>query len=89
MLSPKENTSLTDAYDNRSKKKDITQSNIYRIFQSWSGHLHLGHNLYAEYHDSSSSDYPDILFTMSLMDQLSKSEKGHNSVKYSQNFTKK
>ena len=34
MLSPKENTSLTDAYDNRSKEKDITQSNIYRIFQS-------------------------------------------------------
>ena len=74
MLSPKENTSLTDAYDNRSKEKDITQSNIYRIFQSWSGHLHL----YAEYLDSSSSDYPDILFTMSLMDRLPKSEKGHN-----------
>ena len=84
MLSPKENIPLTDAYDNRRKKKDITQPNIYRIFQSWSGHLHLGHNLY-----SSSSDYPDILFTMSLMDQLPKSEKGHNSVKYSENFTKK
>ena len=34
MLSPKENISLTDAYDNRSKKKDITQSNMYRTFQS-------------------------------------------------------
>ena len=64
MLSPKENTSLTDACDNRSKKRDITQSNIYRIFQIWSGHSHLGHNLYAEYRDSRSSDYPDIVFTV-------------------------
>ena len=32
--------------------------------------------------DSSSSGYPDILFRMSLMAKMPKSEKEHNSVKY-------
>ena len=32
--------------------------------------------------------YPDILFTMSFMAKMLKSENGHNSVKYSQNFMK-
>ena len=48
-----------------------------------SGHLHL---LYAKYLDPSSRCSPDILFTMSFMAQMTKYEKGNNSVKYSQNF---
>ena len=48
---------------------------------------YLGYKLYALYHDPSSSIYPDILFTMSPIGKMPKAEKGHNSVKYSQNFT--
>ena len=46
-----------------------------------------GRKLCAIYHDPSLGGYPDILIKMSLMAKMHKSEKGHNSVKYSQNFT--
>ena len=52
----------------------------------YSGHLCLGHKLCAEYHDPSSKGYPDILFTMSLWLKCPSLKKGHNSVKYSQNY---
>ena len=34
------------------------------------------------------SCYPDIVVTIFLMAKMHKSEKGHNSVKYSQKFMK-
>ena len=49
----------------------------------------LGHKLYSKYHDPSSRHSPDILFTRSRMAKMPKSEKGYDSVKYPQNFTKK
>ena len=42
--------------------------------------------LYARYHDPRSN--VSLLFAMSLMAKMHKSEKGHNLIKYSQNFTK-
>ena len=53
-----------------------------------SGYLHHIYvpNMYDKYHDPSSSGSEDILFTMSS--SMPKSEKGNNSVKYSQDFTK-
>ena len=69
----------------KSQKRVMTQS----IFKIYRGHLHLEHNLCAKYRDPSSSGSPDkILFTMSLIATMPKSEKGHNSVRYSQIFTK-
>ena len=44
------------------------------------------HNLYGKYHDLSSRGSPDFLFTRFFMGEMLKSEKGNNSVKYSQNF---
>ena len=49
---------------------------------------HLGHNMCAKYHDPSSSGSPDILLTRFHRFTMHKSKKGHNSVKYSQNFMK-
>ena len=45
------------------EEREIIQPNIYRILQQ----LYLGHNLNAKYHDPSSRDSPDILFTGSFM----------------------
>ena len=46
----------------------------------YSGHLHLRQKLCARYHDTSSSGYPDVLFTLSLAAKMPKSdEMGHNS----------
>ena len=56
---------------------------------SFTGLLHLGHNLYGKHHNPSSSNYPDNFFRMSLMDKLPRCEEGHNSIKYSYNFTKR
>ena len=63
---------------------------VWNLFRIYSGDLHLEHKLCAKYHDPSSRSFSDILFTMSLIHvaKMHKSEKGHNSVKYSQNFTK-
>ena len=57
-----------------------------KICQKLSGHLHLGHNMCAKYHDPSSSSSPDILLTRFHRFTMHKSKKGYNSVKYSQNF---
>ena len=57
---------------------------IQNLFRSFN----LEHKLCAKYHNPSLRGSPDILFTMSLMAKMPMSEKGHNSVKYSQNFTK-
>ena len=69
-------------------KKYNSINYVSNLFKIYSDHLHLEHKLYAKYHNPSSKGSPDILFTMSLMAKMPKSEKGHNSVKYSQNFTK-
>ena len=45
--------------------------------------------LCVKYHDPSSSGSPDTLLTTSFMDLMRKSEKGNNSIKYSQNFMKR
>ena len=39
---------------------------LWNLSKSWSGHLHLGHNLFGKYHDSRSSGSPNILFTRSF-----------------------
>ena len=44
--------------------------------------------LCANYLDPSLNSYPDIQFARTLMAKMPKSEKGHYSVKTSQNFTK-
>ena len=86
----REHVSLTPMITNRKKleKGHNSINYVWNLFKIYSGHLHLGHNLCAKYHDPSSSGYPDILFTMSLIAKMPKSEKGHNSVKYSKNFMK-
>ena len=85
MLAPKEiiyHLSLV------SPKKYNSINYVSNLFKIYSDHLNLEHKLYAKYHDPSSKGSADILFTMSLMAKMPRSEKGHNSVKYSQNFTK-
>ena len=90
MLAPKENIyhlsilSLTG----KSQKRDISQSIVYGIYSKFIQVIYTLNTNCAKYHDPSSSGYPDISFTMSLMAKLPKSKKEHNSVKYSQNFTK-
>ena len=44
--------------------------------------------MHAKFHNPISNGSPDSLLTRSFMSQMPKSEKGNNSVKYSQNFTK-
>ena len=62
---------------------------IWNLLKTYSGHLHHDHIISAKYHDPSPNGYPDILFTISrLIAKMLKSEMEHNSVKYSQNFTK-
>ena len=84
MLAPKENIYHLSLIG-KGQKRDITQSIMYEIY---SGLIHLGHKLCAKYHDPSSSDCPYILFTMSLMAEMPKSEQWDYSVKYSLKFTK-
>ena len=92
MLAPslREHISFKPSITNRKKSEKGHNSikYVWNLFIIYSGHLHLEYELYSKYHDPSSSGYPDILFTMSFMAKMPKSEKGHNSVKYSQNFTK-
>ena len=52
--------------------------NIYKILTK------VNHKLYVKCH----SRFPAILITMSLMAKMSKTEMGHNSVKYSLHLTK-
>ena len=87
---PKENTSLKPMITNRrrSEKGHNSINYVWNLFKIKSSHLCLGHKLSAKYHDPSSSGYPDILFTTPLMAKMPKPEKGHNSVKCPQNFTK-
>ena len=66
----------------KSQKRDITQSIMFGIHL---GHLYTLNTNCVPIIMPSSSGYPDTLCIMSLM---AKCEKGHNSVKYSQNFTK-
>ena len=66
----------------KSEKGDNSVKYLQIFPKTYSGHLHLGHNPYAKYHDPSSNGSPDILFTMSFMGQMPKSEKGNNSVKF-------
>ena len=70
----------------RSEKGHNSINYVWSLFKIYSRNLHLGHKYV--YHDLSPSGFPDILFIMSLMAKMPKSEKGHNSVKYSQNFMK-
>ena len=69
----------------KSEKGHISINDVWHLFKMYSGRLHLGHKLFMcdKYHDPGSSGYPDIVFTMSFMAKMPKSEKGHNSVKYS------
>ena len=72
----------------QSQKREIIQSNIYRILPNvWSGHVHV-HNLWAKYHDPSLSGSRDICSQRSFMGWMSKSEKGNNSVNFWQHFMK-
>ena len=72
---------------NKSEKGHNSINYIWHLFKIYSGHLHLGYKLCAKYYDPSSSGYPDSFFTVLLIGKMP--EKGHNSVNYSQNFTKK
>ena len=67
----------------KSEKGHISINDVWHLFKMYSCHLHLGHKLFMcdKYNDPSSSGYPDIVFTMSFMAKMPKSEKGHNSVK--------
>ena len=47
----------------KSEKGDNSAKYLQNFATSQAGHLHLGHNLCAEYHDPSSSGSPDILLT--------------------------
>ena len=50
-----------------SEKGDNSVKYLQNFAKSWSGHLHFGHNLWAKYHDPSSSGSSDILFTKSFL----------------------
>ena len=63
-------------------ERGIIQSNMHIILTE----LHHVPKLYARYHDLSSSGSPDIVSTRVLYYTKCQSEKGHNSVKYVQNF---
>ena len=52
----------------KSEKRDNSVKNLQNFAKSKSGHLQLGHILYAKYHDPSLSALPGILFTRSFMD---------------------
>ena len=51
----------------KSEKGNKSVKYLQNFATSQSGHLYLGHNMYAKYHAPSSSGSPDILFTMSFM----------------------
>ena len=57
------------------------------MYGIYSDHPHLEHKLCAKYHDSSSTGYPDILFTMSFMAKMPKSEKGQIFTKFYKKLT--
>ena len=63
----------------KSQKGDITQSIMYEIYSKL---IQINFTL------DTNCGYPDILFAMSLMAEMPKSEKVHYSVKYSQKFKK-
>ena len=65
----------------KSEKGD-NKANKYSILSKLISHLHLGQNLCAKYHVTSSSGSPDILLTIFHWFTIYKSKKGHNSVKY-------
>ena len=72
----------------KNRKKVIFQSNIYRNFPKVEQVAYTLDTIciLVKYHDPSSSDYPDILLTVFHRFTIRKFEKGHNSVKNSQNF---
>ena len=72
----------------KSEKGDNSSKYLQNLAKSCSGHLHLGHNLCAKYYDPNSGSSQDILLTRFHILTMRKSKKGHNSIKYSQNFTK-
>ena len=85
MLAPKKNRyrlRLLSLIGN-SRKRDIAQSIMYEIY---SCHLHLENKLCAKYIDPCKKWLSRYFVHNVPYGQ--KSEKGHNSVKYSQNFTK-
>ena len=51
----------------KSEKGDNSVKYLENFAKSLSGHLHFGHIMYAKYHDPSSSDSPDTLFTRPFM----------------------
>ena len=63
----------------KSENGDSSAKYLQNFAKSLLGYLHLGHNLYAKYHDPSSSGSPNILLARFRRFTIQKSKKGHNS----------
>ena len=72
----------------KSENGDNSAKCLQNFTKSYSGHLHLGHSLYAKYHDPTSNSYPDILLTRFNRFTMHKLENGDNSAKYPEFYEK-